>query len=232
MSPETVVFTSRRIARMQRVQGARHVVIGLMLALSGLEAFQSGHHATWIDAVAIVSGALLVGAFVVEMRRSRSHAGHPHHGIGWVDVFAAAVTAVEAAHLFHKGKKALPFVYLLLAVILLALGLMHGRLQQLRRLIADDDGFDIRLAPWRRIRKRWDDIADIVVSGAMVTVTDRQGRDTVIDLSDVPQADAVIATLTRRADAALAPPPPAPVVTGEVDGDADAAIEGPPPAAT
>ncbi len=210
MTAETIVFTSRRIARIQRVQAARHVVIGLTLASSGVAAMRAGHHATWLDVVAIVSGGLLLAAFAVEMRRARAgtaHHAHGAHGIGWVDIFAAAVTAVEAAHLQHKGKVGLPIAYGVLALLLLALGLMHGRLRKLRRLVVDDRGFDIRTAPWSRLRLDWTDVADVRTAQQVVTVVRHDGREHRLDLRDAVGGEAVIAALERHAAAALAPAP-------------------------
>jgi len=116
---------------MQWAQAARHVLVGLLLASSGYESIRDGHHATWLDWVAIVSGLVLLVAFVIEVRRARAR--HTHHGsIGWVDIFAAAVTMVEAAHLHHKGKVGVPLAYGLIALLLLAKGLFHGRLQRIR----------------------------------------------------------------------------------------------------
>jgi hypothetical protein len=62
-SAETVVFTSRPAGRMQRAQEARHVQVALLLAASGYGALREGHHASWLDVVAIGSGVLLLAAF-------------------------------------------------------------------------------------------------------------------------------------------------------------------------
>ena len=200
------------MARAQRVQGARHVLVGLLLELSGYQSVVEGHHASWLDVVAIGSGLLLLVAFVIELRQSRSAQAHHHGGVGWVDIFAAAVTLVEAAHLQHKGKVGLPIAYGFVALLLLAVGLMHGRLRQLRRLVVDEHGFDIRLAPWSRVRLRWADVAGLQSGGRVVTVTTTAGRVHRIDLRDAAQADAVIAALERHAAASLPPPPPPPEI--------------------
>jgi len=208
VAAETIVFTSRRVARAQRVQGARHVLVGVLLASSGYESIVEGHHASWLDVVAIVSGLMLFVAFVIEVRRSRAAEAHHHGGVGWVDIFAAAVTFVEAGHLQHKGKVGLPIAYGLVAVLLLAVGLMHGRLQKVRRLVVDEHGFDIRLAPWSRVRLAWSDVEGLKAEGKVVTVTTRAGRDHRVDLRDAAHGEAVIEALKRHAAAALEPPPP------------------------
>jgi len=210
MSAETVVFTSRRAVRLKRVQGARHVLVGLTLALGGISALRDGHHASWLDVVAIGSGLLLLAAFAAEMRQARSTSAHPAHGVGWVDIFAAAVTAVEALHLQHKGKIGLPVAYGLLALLLLTLGLMHERLQRLRRLVVDAQGFDIRTAPWSRLRLSWADVAEVRTVGHVMTFVGHDGRQHRLNLRDAASSAALIAVLERHAATALAPPPPPP----------------------
>ena len=187
-------------------------MVGILLASSGYDSIREGHHASWLDWVAIVSGAMLLVAFVIEMRRARTATAHHSHGIAWVDVFAAAVTLVEAAHLQHRGKVGLPFAYLLVAIVLLTVGLMHGRLQRVRRLIVDAHGFDIRTAPWSRTRLAWAAVADVQRAGTVVTVVTTAGDTRRIDLHDMDDADVAIAVLLRHAEAALVPPPAAPAV--------------------
>lgn len=203
---ETLVFSSSRARRVQRVQGARHAFIGLTLAAAGGQALADGHHVTWIDYVALVSGTLLLVAFVREMRGALRHGAHAHHGINWVDVFAAAVTLVEAAHLRHLGRVRLPIAYALLAAFLLGIGLFHDRLARIRRLIVDEDGFDIRLQPWKRVRRRWQDLATATADDTGITVTAHDGAVTRINLSDAPERASVIAAFMRHATTALAPP--------------------------
>ncbi|AMY08916.1 hypothetical protein LuPra_02122 [Luteitalea pratensis] len=208
MAAETVVFTSRRVARAQRVQGARHVLVGLLLASSGYASISEAHHASWLDVVAIVSGLLLLVAFVVEVRRARASVVHHHGAVGWVDIFAAAVTGVEAGHLQHKGKVGLPIAYGLVALLLLAVGLMHGRLQRLRRLVVDEHGFDVRLSPWSRVRLPWSEVADLHSAGRVVTVTTKAGRAHRFNLLDAGHGDAVIEALERHAATAIQPATP------------------------
>ena len=192
--------------RMQRIQGARHVLVGLTLALAGGQAIADGHHASWVDYLALVSGLLLLVAFVRELRASRrpQHHAHASHGINWIDVFAAAVTFVEAAHLQHLGKVRLPIAYGFVALLLLAVGLSHGRLSQMRRLIVDESGFDIRLQPWKRVQRQWREFSAIAADDTSITLTGLDGAETRLDLADAPQRAAVIAAFTRHGSAALA----------------------------
>jgi len=179
---------------MQWAQAARHVLVGLLLASSGYESIRDGHHATWLDWVAIVSGLVLLVAFVIEVRRARA----------------------------RRTRHAL--AYGLIALLLLAKGLFHGRLQRIRRLVVDERGFDLRTSPWSRTRLAWSDVADVRAAGQVVTVATTAGAETRIDLRGTTHGEVVIETLLRHARAALAPTSPPP---GSPIPDADPAPDDP-----
>ncbi|MFN8093399.1 MAG: hypothetical protein U0599_31130 [Vicinamibacteria bacterium] len=205
--PRTLHFTSRRASRAQRVQGLRHAFVGAALVLGGLQALRPGGHGpAWPDAAGIVAGVLLIGAFARELGAARRGAPHAGHGPNLVDVFAAAVTGVEAWHLHHQGKHLLPFAYLFAAALLLAIGLFHGRLARLRRLRLDDDGFDIRLSPWKRTRLDWSQVAQWRRDACGLDLTRRDGTLVRLDLSDAPERETVLDALVRELEARPAPP--------------------------
>ena len=222
---QVTLFTSRRATRAMRIQGARHALVGAMLAFGGFDAI-SGGHGSWPDALGVVAGLALAVAFVAELRRARRPAHgalHAHHGPGWVDLFASAVTLVEAWHLHHQGKHLLPWAYVLVAVLLFALGVSHARLKALRRLVTNDEGFDLRTSPWRRLRRRWDEVASFSASEHGLQIVERSGRVLEIDLRDVTEPHVVTEAFTvgaRRAMAAvpsLEPEEGASPLTGPLD---------------
>lgn len=204
----TVVFTSRRAQRAQQIQGGRHALVGVTLALSGIEAFRASH-GTWADGVGVIGGGILLFAFLREVRTARTGGHGGHHGIGWVDVFAAVVTAVEAWHLHHQGKHGLPIAYGLVAAILLGLGLAHPRLARLRRLIVSPEGFDVRMSPWRRVRAAWADVAAVEADGAAVSVAMHDGRSHRFDFTDADHREVVVEAFVRAASEALPATAPA-----------------------
>lgn len=199
---DTIIFNSRRMQRAQRVQAARHVLVGAILAFGGIEAITSGRW-TWADLVGTVGGAVLIIAFVLEMRHLRkaagAHGGHAHHGIGWIDVFAAVVTAVEAWHLHHQGKHGLPYAYGFVALILLGVGLAHPRLSRLRRLILSDEGFDVRMGPWRRVCAPWSQVKSVTGDKLVVTVVLAGGLSHRFDFSGADNGAQVVDAFTRAA---------------------------------
>ena len=205
VSEQITVFSSRRATRAMRIQGGRHALIGAVLAFGGLDAIGAGR-GTWPDVLGVAAGLALVAAFAIELRRARrpaQAAPHAHHGLGWVDLFASAVTLVEAWHLHHQGKHLLPWAYVLVAVILFVLGVSHARLKSLRRLVTNDEGFDLRTSPWRRLRRRWDEIASFSATEHGLQIVERSGRVLEIDLRDIAEAPAVTEAFTAAAQRAI-----------------------------
>jgi hypothetical protein len=219
--PQTLVLSSRRARRAMLVQGGRHALIGFVLLLNGLGAIGDGAHASWVDYLGVASGALLLVAFAREVRAAR-RAGHGHagHGIGWVDVFAGLVTFVEAAHYHHQGKHLLPWAYALVGVLLLVVGFAHPAIGRMRRLVVDERGFDIRLAPWRRVRRAWSDVASFSSTDSRLDVTLADGRVDRLDLGHVDEAPAAIALFESAARRALAARATAPSDGGAEQGAA------------
>ena len=123
------------------------------LLIAGMQAIRNGEHgfALALGIFEIVTSAALLGTVVREiraMRRPKAHAEHAHHGVDWVHIFAAAVLVAEVLehyHLTHHIRR--PTI--LTAIVTLALGLGHGRLQRFtdepQRLRVDDD--EIRMWP-------------------------------------------------------------------------------------
>lgn len=198
-SGRVVVIHSRSARLAGRIQGARHAAVGVALAASSASAWAAGV-ATWPDVVGLIGGLGVLGAFVVTLRRDRlaktvdGALGHGS-GVGWVDVGAAVVTAVEAWHLHHQGKQGLPVAYGFAALLLLAVGLLHGRLNRLRRLIVSGSGLDFRASPWHRRRVSWADVGEMHREGRHMIVRRHDGRMLKIDCSRVENADAVLDAL-------------------------------------
>src|SRR4051794_32830500 len=128
-----VPLLSRRRQRAALVQKFQHVVAGVFLLFQGLTTL--GRHPDGaelaIAIVEVVTSAALMAATVRALRRRRrpagGAAGPAHHGVDWMDVLIAAVLGAEALEHWPPAHP-LPRPTILLAVSLLASGLLHGRL--------------------------------------------------------------------------------------------------------
>lgn len=203
VSDRVIVIHSRAAQRVHRVHGARHAALGVALAMSGVSAWSAGT-ATWLDLVGLAGGLGVLVAFAVELRRDRriqigSEVAAHSHGVGWADVGAALVTAVEAWHLHHQGKHGLPVAYGFTAVVLLAVGVLHGRLSGRRRLRISPQGIDFRAGVWREVHVPWSDIVEMQGDGHRMVVRRRSEPAVTLDCATALNAPELMAALTSAA---------------------------------
>ena len=158
----------------------------MVLLGAGLQALREGAHgpALALALFEIASSGLLIGSFVRAIRQARrpvNAAEHPHshHGVDWIDIFTAAVLIAEAwehYHVTHHVKR--PTIAL--AIALLAIGLLHGRIkkraEKRRTLRIEDEGLYVGGKPFRSLRVKWNEIAAIDVGERWGTVTLKDGR--------------------------------------------------------
>src|SRR4051812_36934902 len=109
----------------------------MMLLFAGLQGLGEGAQglALALAVFEILTSLLLAGSVVVALRRVRRPADHAsvphlhHGGVDWVDVCTAGVLLAEVAehwHVTHHLKR--PTI--LLAVVLLVIGVFHGRIKR------------------------------------------------------------------------------------------------------
>lgn len=205
MDPVTVVLRSRRRARAAAVQKLQHLLPALILLGGGAAALT--RHAEgvelWIAIVEIASGALFVVAATRgirgAVRRNAGDADVHHHGIDWVDVFAAAVVFAETLERYHRtGHIVRPNVLMIATLLLFAV--FHGRIlgfaARRRALRMSDEGLSIGGRPFRRaLRAPWSAIRAIDIGDRFASIETRDGRSKRIDLQDLENAPAVRAAL-------------------------------------
>jgi hypothetical protein len=123
-----VPLRSKRRERAVLLQKTQHAAPGVMLLIAGLQSFGGGAHgfALALATFEIISSGLLLGTVGLAIRKARrpavaEHVPHLHHGVDWIDIFAAGVLFAEAAERWHLTRHvARPT--LLTAVVLLAVG--------------------------------------------------------------------------------------------------------------
>ena len=202
-----VPLRSRRRERAIIVQKLQHAAPAVVLFGAGITALGEGAHGAELALaiVEIASSVLLMGSFVRAIRRARrpvNAAEHPHshHGVDWIDIFTAAVLFVEAwehYHVTHHVKR--PTI--VLAITLLVIGLIHGRIvrraERRFTLRVEDEGLYVGGKPFRSLRAKWDEIAAIDVAERWGTITLKNGRVRKLDLPDLEGSHHVRAALTE-----------------------------------
>jgi hypothetical protein len=209
-----VPLRSKRRERVVIVQKLQHAAPVLILLPAGLRAVGEGARgfALALAIFEIVSSVLLIGSFFAAIRKARrpvdhGHLPHPHHGPDWIDVATAAVLFAEAAERYHLTHHvARPTI--LLGLVLLTIGLLHGRIvrraEKRFTLRVEDGGLFVGGKPFRAIRAPWDEVAAIEVGARFATIKLRGGRERKLDLADLEGAQHVRHALTDAQSRAAA----------------------------
>lgn len=227
--PDQIVFLlSKRREHAQLLQQLQHVVPALPLLSQGAARLaHEGHRWSLVLGAAEVGvSALVLVAFVRTLRarfrssnadghgegHSSGHAGHAAHGVDWVDLFLGAMLLIEVwAHWFESGHIKRPTV--LLAVVMVAVGLLHGKVAALgnrrRALRIGDQGISVGNKFGSRFTLNWDEIASIDIGERTAQITGVKGQSKKINLADLKNAADVRAAL-HAARARLAPAPEVP----------------------
>ena len=209
---------SRRRRRAAVVQKFQHAVAGVFLLLQGLQSLRAhpAGMALVIAIVEVVTSAALIVAMIRAGRAMRRHTAahsHAHGGIDWIDVTIAGVLGAEALEKWHATHHiARPTI--LLALVLLAMGLLHGRIAAWgaarRALRATPTGLSVPLrGPFGRRDLAWNEIKAITIGAREAVIQPRTGYTRRIDLDDLENPAEVIAALDEaRGRLAAAQPPP------------------------
>jgi hypothetical protein len=210
-TPIIVPLESRRRERAQLAQKLQHVLPSVLLLSDGLGRF-GGERAAWslaLGVAEVVTSALVIGAFARAVRRvmlssnSARHEQHVPHGVDWVDVFLGGMLVTEA--LVHRQETGhLPRPTILLAVVLVVIGLLHGRLrernQRRRELRLTDEGISISRRWRRRFNATWPEIDAIELAPRVARIVMRSGAVREIDLADAKNAPAIVEVLAVARD--------------------------------
>jgi hypothetical protein len=211
----SVPLRSKRREKAQAFQKFQHAIPAVPLLMAGVQAIRNGEHgfALALGFFEVATSVALLGTVVREIRamgRPKVHTEHAHHGVDWVHIFAAAVLVAEVLEHYHvTGHIRRPTI--LTAIVTLALGLGHGRLQRFaerrRVLRVEDDHLHVAGRPFRTLRARWADVSSIEVGEKYAQIRTVDGRERKLDLSDLHGAEHVrtaLAEAQRRAAEARA----------------------------
>jgi hypothetical protein len=205
----TVSLRSHRRQRALFAQKLQHAAPVFMLLPDGLARLRASPHgeSLLLGGAEVVVCVLVIGSIVrgfLQLRAKTPHAPpHAHgHDVDWVDVCLGAMLVVEAVMHQHETGH-LPRPTLLVAVVMLALGLSHGRRTRLgdRRftLRVTDEGLSVPGRFFTRTTYAWADIAAITMDEAEASIIGRNGGRHRIRFKDLVNPDPVRQALDEAA---------------------------------
>ena len=207
-TPTMVALESLRRERAQAMLKVQHAVPAAALLFAGVQGSQRGVQGfelvlAWVE---IVFSALLLRTLALSIRKALANRQHPaeppatehHHGaVDWSEVLAGVVLLVEVVERWQShGHIARPTI--LLAVVTIGLGLLHGRVaeraRRRRQLIVGVDGVEIR-GRFRRFSARWSELERFEIGEREATLVARGGACRRLDFTDLRHAETVRAAL-------------------------------------
>lgn len=205
----TVPLVSRRRERVQLLQKVQHGVPAVVVFYEGLQRIftGAGDASRWVGTAEAFAGMLVLGALARAIGRLKWGAGHTPprqrvhlHQVDWVDIGLAALLLTEVGvHYYDTGHWRRPTM--LLAVVTLAVGVLHGRMTAFaakrRALRITDDGITIGGKLLSQFTARWSEIARIELADKSAALVLKDGRSQLFDLVDLRHGNDVTRALTR-----------------------------------
>jgi hypothetical protein len=182
------------------VQKLQHAIPSIVVLGDGLDHLAHDPHGVDLAlGIFEVGAALLVMASVVhgviQLRKHVKHVDHVHaHGIDWIDIFIGAMLSVEAYAKYHATAH-IPRPTIVLAVMMIAIGLLHGRLaawgDRRRQLRVSGDGISMPYLKFARMTLSWAEVASIEMDDRAAVIKASDGRTKRIEFNDVMQPTAI-----------------------------------------
>ena len=189
----------RRVQRGQFLQKLQHAIPSVMVLSDGISHLQHDPHGASLalGVAEVVVSVLVIGSVIRGLRqllsKTSAPAGHAHR-IDWIDIFLGAMLLVEAYAKFHaNGRLARPTI--LMGVVLLVIGLLHGRIaargDRRLELRVDDHGISVPGRFFRRLTLPWAEVAEITIGSTTARLIAKDGRDQSLNLADAANADVI-----------------------------------------
>ncbi len=197
----TITIRYRRVQRSQFLQKLQHAIPSVVVLSDGLAHLQHEPHGVnlALGLAEVLVAVLVIGSVARGFRKlfaknpGEAHADAAHH-IDWIDIFLGAMLLVEAYAKFHATAR-LPRPTILLGVVLIAVGILHGRIakwgDRRLQLRVDDTGISVPGRFLRRLTLAWHEVAEITIGPAIARVIAVDGRDQTLVLSDAINSDAI-----------------------------------------
>ena len=185
------------------IQKLQHAIPSTVVLGDGIEHLSHDPHGMdlAIGGAEVVVSVLVIGSVIRGFRQLRTkpasddpHAHH-RHGVDWIDICLGAMLSVEAYAKFHATGH-VPRPTILLAIAMIAIGLLHGRVATFgdhrREIRVSADGLSVPgRRPFQRLSLTWPEVQSIDIDDRTAVVTAVDGRTRRIDLADALQPQAI-----------------------------------------
>ncbi|MEO8681441.1 MAG: hypothetical protein ABI665_20505 [Vicinamibacterales bacterium] len=228
----SVPLRTRRLQKAQMAQKIQHAAPSLVLLGDGLTRIGSGDpgQSLVLGVVEVIAAVLVIGTVargIMRLRKGKgrgnpkglpppadapqTHDAHDspvHHGLDWIDLCIGGMLVVEAYMHWHETGH-VPRPTVLLAVVMLGLGLFHGRItayaHKRRAMHVSADGISIPgRFPFMRLTLPWSDVASVDFDDGVALIVAHDGRRRRVAMADSLEPnlvrDALLAAKTHHAD--------------------------------
>jgi hypothetical protein len=209
-SPDIFYIQSARKQRAERVGKIQHLGAAAMLILAGWTHISGGHaehsttnaasHAggalTLLAYAEIGAGALLVASVMVERVR---HSQGKHSSIGWVEIFGALMTLVEAiVRLYEPHTTAFRIASFAPPIVLFVVGLFQVRMARRYYLRVHDGAFESKQRFKRRKRVPLQTITRYRLDRDTLLLEHHDGAKTSVPLKDISNREDALQWIAQR----------------------------------
>lgn len=179
MKSETIYLEPTKIR--ERAQMVNTILPGVIVLMEGLSNLGGDeHYRIFSPVLNIFVGGGILGAAVVELRRSRKEG---KRFIGWIDVFAGVVMITTGINIHHPGRFFQPGVmYMLAGTAIIFKGILNSKISSRRQIVFDESGFQARISVFRRLRLTWSNLNSLTISESAIKFTSIEDAEHILSL--------------------------------------------------
>jgi uncharacterized membrane protein YuzA (DUF378 family) len=167
-----------------------HLLPGVILLFSGVSVLMGDEtehiRLPWLN---IIVGFAALVIIIYEFKFSHSK---KHTAVNWVDIIAGFVLLLEGINHYHANKIFQPALfYVAIAIATCGMGIFHAKIARLWRLEVDDDGFFIRIAPFKKVQMKWTNISSMKFGDSSIEIVTTRNKRAKIPLRQVGNKEEV-----------------------------------------
>jgi hypothetical protein len=182
----------------QKIQLLQDLVGVVVLAPAALTRLQTTGTSLVLGVAELAAIVFAVGAAAVELKSHRESNAR----VDWTNLFVGLVMMVEYVYSLEAGRKWFsPLFLTAIAMLVLAFArpLMQTRMRRRSVLRVDDEGFGLRLGPFRKLDLKWTEVAGMEDAGKKLRFALADGSSRTLSLRGFDNRDELRAALIAKA---------------------------------